>query len=85
MTDVANAKSLYEKTFGKRSLLSVLVGGFFADKNNAASVIAIVLVLTLCYIVAWKEKYEYCHGTVEHRLRRYRLLLRIKAKAGRRW
>jgi hypothetical protein len=61
MTD-GHQKSLYEKTFGNRSLISVLVGGFFADKNNAASVIAIVLVLTLCYIVAWKEKYEYATG-----------------------
>lgn len=61
MTD-ENQRSLYEKTFGKRSLLSVLVGSFFGDKNNAASVIAILLVLTLCYIVALKEKYEYATG-----------------------
>jgi hypothetical protein len=57
-----DTRSLYEKTFGKRSLVSVIVGSFFGDKNNAASVIAIVLVLTLCYIVAWKEKYEYATG-----------------------
>ena len=61
MTD-GNQRSLWERTFGKRSVLSVLFGSFFADKNNAASIVAIVLVVTLCYIVAWKEKYEYATG-----------------------
>ena len=47
MTD-GNRKSLYERPFGKRSLLGFLVG----------SIIAAVLVLILYYIVAQKEKYE---------------------------
>ena len=34
----------------------------FTDKNNAASVIAITLTATLCYIVAVREKYEYANG-----------------------
>lgn len=50
------------KAFGSRSVLSVLVGHFFADKNNAASVIALLLVASLCYIVTFKEKYEYANG-----------------------
>lgn len=54
-------RSWWSRTFG-RSLLSVFIGHFFADKNNAASVIAILLVLTLCYVVAIREKYEYANG-----------------------
>ncbi len=34
---------------------------FFADKH-AASIIAILLVVTLCYVVAVREKYEYVNG-----------------------
>ena len=46
-----------------RSILSLLVGkGFFADKNNAASIIAIVLVGTLCFVVAFRQRYEYVNG-----------------------
>jgi hypothetical protein len=40
----------------------LLLGDFLADKNNAASIIAILLVLTLCYIVAIREKFEYANG-----------------------
>jgi glucose uptake protein GlcU len=40
----------------------MLIGHFFADKNNAASIIAILLVMTLCYVVAFREKYEYVNG-----------------------
>ncbi len=54
-------RSWYQRIFG-RSFLSILVGTFFADKNNAASIIAIILVLTLCYIVAFREKYEFANG-----------------------
>jgi uncharacterized membrane protein len=56
-----NQRSWWRQTFG-RSILSALIGHFFADKNNAASVIAIMLVATLCYIVAFREKYEYATG-----------------------
>jgi hypothetical protein len=62
MSDIPDQRSLWQKTFGNRSILSVLVGHFFADKNNAASVIAMLLVASLCYIVAFKEKYEYANG-----------------------
>ena|ERR1700733_3467958 len=58
---VPDQRSWWSRTFG-RSILSALIGHFFADKNNAASVIAIVLVATLCYIVAFREKYEYANG-----------------------
>jgi len=62
ITDGADNRSLYEKTFGKRSLLSCLIGHFFADKNNAASLVALFVVGTLCYIVAVKGQYEYVTG-----------------------
>ena len=53
----------YQKVFGGRSLLSVLIGTkILADKNVASSVIAIVLVLTLCYVVAVAGKYEYANA-----------------------
>ena len=47
---------------GGRSIVSLMLGNFLADKNNAASIIAILLVLTLCYVVAFREKYEYANG-----------------------
>ena len=62
MSDAPDQRSLYQRVFGSRSILSVLVGHFFSDKNNAATLIALMLVATLCYIVAWKEKYEYANG-----------------------
>lgn len=54
-------RSWWRRTFG-RSILKALIGDFFADKNNAASIVAILLVLTLCYVVAFREKYEYLNG-----------------------
>lgn len=64
MTGQANGidqRSLWKKIFG-RSLLKAVIGDFFADKNNAASLIAIMLVATLCYVVAFRGKYEYTNG-----------------------
>jgi uncharacterized membrane protein len=63
MTENADERSWWRKTFG-RSLLSALIGHFFADKNNAASIIGIMLVATLCYVVAFREKYEYLNGMI---------------------
>jgi hypothetical protein len=54
-------KSWWSKIFG-RSLIRAVFGDFFADKNNAASVIAIMLTATLCYIVSIQQKYEYTNG-----------------------
>jgi hypothetical protein len=54
-------KSWWSRILG-RSLLRAVIGDFFADKNNAASVIAIMLVATLCYVVAAQQKYEYANG-----------------------
>ena len=53
--------SWWQRTFG-RSLLRIVIGDFFADKNNAASIIAITLVFSLCYIVVKDQKYEYVDG-----------------------
>jgi uncharacterized membrane protein len=61
MTEPNDQRSWWRRTFG-RSILSALIGHFFADKNNAASIIAIMLVATLCYVVAFREKYEYVNG-----------------------
>ncbi|EUJ09396.1 hypothetical protein Meth11DRAFT_0188 [Methylophilaceae bacterium 11] len=51
-------KSWWARTFG-RSVISMLVGNFFEKKSNAASIIAIVLVLSICYVIVVKEKFEY--------------------------
>lgn len=54
-------KSWWAKTFG-RSVLSMLVGNFFEKKNNAAAIIAILLTASLCYVIVFREKYEYITG-----------------------
>ena len=51
-------KSWWARTFG-RSVISMLVGNFFEKKTNAASLIAIFLVLAICYVIVVKEKFEY--------------------------
>ncbi len=61
MTDQTDQRSWWKKIFG-RSLLRAAIGDFFSDKNNAASVIAILLVATLCYVVAFRERYELANG-----------------------
>ena len=61
MADRDSQKSWWARTFG-RSLLRAVIGDFFADKNNAASVIAIMLVATLCYVVAIQGKYDFTNG-----------------------
>ena len=50
-------KSLYAKILG-RSLFSIAFGTFFEKKANAASLIALLLVFTLCYLIVAREKYE---------------------------
>ena len=61
MTDIKQ-RSWWSRLSGGRSIISLLLGDFLADKNNAASIIAILLVKTLCYVVAFREKYEYANG-----------------------
>jgi predicted membrane protein len=39
--------------------MSMLFGTFFEKKSNAASIVAIMLVLTICYAIVVGEKYEY--------------------------
>lgn len=58
MAAVNEEKSWWARTFG-RSVLSMLVGNFFEKKTNAASLIAIFLVLAICYVIVVKEKFEY--------------------------
>jgi hypothetical protein len=42
-------KSWWGRIFG-RSIISALFGTFFEQKANAASIIAILLVLSICYV-----------------------------------
>ena len=58
MAAANDEKSWWARTFG-RSVLSMLVGNFFEKKTNAASLIAIFLVLAICYVIVVKEKFEY--------------------------
>lgn len=58
MTSTNSEKSWWGRTFD-RSVISMLVGNFFEKKNNAASIIAIILILTICYVIVVKEKFEY--------------------------
>lgn len=51
-------KSWWARTFG-RSILSMFVGNFFEKKANAGSIIALILVLSICYVIVVKEKFEY--------------------------
>jgi len=63
MAEQKERRSLYEAVFGGRSLLSVLVGTqILADKNISASIIAITLVATLCYVVVVAQKYDYANA-----------------------
>jgi len=58
---VPTQKSWWSRIFG-RSLMRAFFGEFFNDKDNAASVIGILLVATLCYVVAIQQKFEYTNG-----------------------
>jgi len=59
MTTPLSEKSWWGRTFG-RSVLEMIVGiKFFEKKSNAASLIAILLVASICYVIVAKEKYEY--------------------------
>jgi uncharacterized membrane protein len=60
-SDSNDQRSWWRRIFG-RSLLKAAIGDFFADKNNAASIIAILLVITLCYVVAIRQQYQYLNG-----------------------
>ena len=60
---MADEKSCYARIFG-RSFMSMVFGKFFESKNNTASIIAIFLVVTLCYVIVFKEKYDYMNGVL---------------------
>lgn len=53
-----NKTSWWRRIFG-RSVIGILFGNFFEKKANAASIIAIMLVSTICYSIVIKEKMEY--------------------------
>jgi len=52
------SQSCWMRVFG-RSVISLIFGNFFEKKTNAASIIAIALVGTICFVIVFKEKYEY--------------------------
>ena len=59
MTTKLSEKSWWSRTFG-RSVLEMLIGiKFFENKSNAASLIAIILVISICYVIVVKEKFDY--------------------------
>lgn len=37
----------------------MLFGTFFEKKSNAASIVAVLLVATICYAIVIKEQYQY--------------------------
>lgn len=51
-------RSWWRRVFG-RSLLKAIVGDFFDRKRNTASLIALMLVGTICYVILVHQKYEY--------------------------
>jgi hypothetical protein len=55
------SQSWFSKLFG-RSFMSMIFGRFFENKNNTASLLAIILVITLCWVVITKEKYDFLNG-----------------------
>ncbi len=52
-------KSYYYRILGNRSFIRIIFGTFFENKNNTASVLAIILVVALCWVIITKEKYEF--------------------------
>lgn len=54
----ADQRSWWRKTMG-RSLLKAIVGDFFDSQRNTASLIALMLVGTICYVILFRERYEY--------------------------
>ena len=57
MATADGQQSWWAKVFG-RSVLSMLFGTFFEKKANAASIIALLLIATVCYFVIFREKGE---------------------------
>lgn len=47
---MSESKSWYARIFG-RSLIAMIFGNFFEKKSNSSSIIAIMLVATLCFVV----------------------------------
>lgn len=59
MTQQLSERSWWSRTFG-RSVLEMLLGNkFFEKKANVASVVALLLTLSICYVIVIKEKFEY--------------------------
>lgn len=55
------SQSLFSRLLG-RSIMSAIFGKFFENKNNTASLLAIILVITLCWVIITKEKYDFLNG-----------------------
>jgi hypothetical protein len=56
-------RSWWKRTFG-RSILKVIVGDFFEKKRNTVSILAIIIVGTVCYVVVAREKYDFVNYLV---------------------
>ncbi len=49
---MGNSNSWFQKVLG-RSVISILFGNFFQNKNNAAGLVAVILVGSFCYIAIY--------------------------------
>ncbi len=58
MANSSLQKSWYARILG-RSFISIVFGNFFESRNNAAALIGLLLVLTLCYVIVFEKKHEY--------------------------
>lgn len=56
----ARVRSLWSRATGGRSIYSLIFGNNLADKNVAATIISILLVLTLCYLAITTQE----HGII---------------------
>jgi len=54
MTEI-DTRSWWRRIFG-RSLIKAVFGDFFDNKRTTASLLALMLVATVCYEVVWKDK-----------------------------
>ena len=59
--EVLKPRSWFKVVFGS-SLIKLIFGRFFENKNNTASILAIILVVTLCFVIVVKEKYDNMTG-----------------------
>ncbi|MEO5361690.1 MAG: hypothetical protein H7843_14805 [Nitrospirota bacterium] len=48
---MSELKSFYWRIFGGRSVMGIIFGSFFENKNNTAGIISVLPIGTLCYLL----------------------------------